>query len=161
MPFITINNMKLFYTDSENKDPTILLHHGWSCYSHDWSWELLVLVAKGFRVIAIDRRGQGRSSAPKDFSYKPQQPAEDAASLLDSLHITSAIVMGHSMGTIVASALCVQRPDLVRSLIHIDPVYNVPVEVVAPFVEAMKSPSVYETAGALYDTFYTEGTLRF
>jgi hypothetical protein len=65
------------------------------------------------------------------------------------------------MGTIVASALCVQRPDLVRSLNHVHPVYNVPVEVVAPFVEAMKGPSVYETAGAFCDTFYTEGTLRF
>jgi hypothetical protein len=69
--------------------------------------------------------------------------------------------MGRPMGTIVASALCVQRPDLVRRLIHDDPVYNVPVEVVAPFVEAMKGPFVYETASALYDTFYTEGTLRF
>jgi hypothetical protein len=55
----------------------------------------------------------------------------------------------------------VQRPDLVRRLILVDPVYNAPVEVVGTFVEAMKGPSVYETARALYDTFYTEGTPMF
>lgn len=91
-------------------------------------------------MIAIDHRGHGRSSARTDFSYKPQQLAEDAASLLDNLHVTSAILMIHSMGTIVVWALCVQWADLARSLVFVNPVYNVPMKVVGPFVEAIKDP---------------------
>ncbi|KAF2794084.1 alpha/beta-hydrolase, partial [Melanomma pulvis-pyrius CBS 109.77] len=117
----------LFYTvQGSPESPPILLIHGWTTDSHDWNWQIPVL-AETHYVIAMDLRGHGRSDAPTDIPYTPQEFAKDAAALLRHLKFEKdVIVMGHSMGGVITSTLTVQEPDLVKAFIVIDPPYWAP-----------------------------------
>jgi pimeloyl-ACP methyl ester carboxylesterase len=160
MPWVAHNQAKLFYTD-EGTGTTALLLHGWACDSHDWSWQIPILLKSGYRVIAIDHRGHGRSTAPYG-DYKPQTLADDAAALLNHIQAGPAIIIGHSMGTVVASALSVQHPQRVKALVLIDPVYHTPGEQLIPFVEAMAAPNSPELAAGYFSSaFYTPDTPAF
>ncbi|MEU0195964.1 alpha/beta fold hydrolase [Streptomyces afghaniensis] len=68
-----------------------------------------------WRIIAPDQRGHGLSDRPSDFSRHGY--VDDAASSLDHLGITAAVVLGHSLGGVNAYQLATRRPDLVRALI--------------------------------------------
>jgi pimeloyl-ACP methyl ester carboxylesterase len=150
---------RLFYTD-EGDGPPVLLLHGWACDSHDWSWQIPALLPH-YRVLALDQRGHGRSSAPEG-SYRPQVLADDAAALLRACTDRPAVVVGHSMGTVVASALSVRHPHLVRALALIDPVYTAEDAVLAPVLEAIRRPNPTAVAAALFDqAFYTPATPDF
>jgi pimeloyl-ACP methyl ester carboxylesterase len=160
VPYFERGDARLFYTDDGN-GPAVLLLHGWSCDSHDWSWQLPAL-QDTYRCIALDQRGHGRSAAPEG-SYRPQVLADDAAELLRSIAPgEAAIVWGHSMGTIVASALAVRHPDLVRALVLVDPVYTADDEQIAPVLEALRGPDPGAVAASLFATsFYTPRTPPF
>ena len=160
MTRITLDDVELFFTD-QGTGPAALLLHGWSCDSHDWSWQVPPLLEAGYRVVAPDHRGHGRSSAPRG-SYRPQVLAEDAAALLRALDIEEAVVLGHSMGTIVASALAVRHPKLVRALGLVDPVYTASDELLAPVLAAMRGPDPVRAAVAMFEQgFYTAATPAF
>lgn len=159
MAYFANGDATLFYTDQAapglETSNTIILIHGFTCDSHDWSWQIPQLLKGGYRVVALDLRGHGRSSAPSSASFTMQQLADDAAALLDFLGIQKTLVAGHSMGTCVASALCVQRPDLVTGLLLIDPVYIGAKDALEPVVEAMRK-SPYECAARRFEeNFYT------
>lgn len=64
MPYITAqDNTSIYYKDFGPRDAQpIMFHHGWPLSSDDWDAQILYFLAKGFRVIASDRRGHGRSS---------------------------------------------------------------------------------------------------
>jgi pimeloyl-ACP methyl ester carboxylesterase len=84
-------------------------------------------LAETHYVITMDLRGHGKSDAPKDVPYTPQELAKDAAALLRHLKFEKdVIVMGHSMGGVTTSALAVQEPDLVKAIILVDPPYWAP-----------------------------------
>jgi pimeloyl-ACP methyl ester carboxylesterase len=122
MAYLTLSgDVQLFYTEDGSGEPVILLH-GWCCDSHDWSW-LIPELAAHRRVIALDLRGHGRSSAPA-AGYSPGRLAEDVAGVLQALDATPAVVIGHSLGTVVGSALAVMHPDLVRGLVLVDAIYG-------------------------------------
>jgi pimeloyl-ACP methyl ester carboxylesterase len=113
-------------TPTQVKGPPVLLLRGWTCDGNDWAWlssDLEVV----HRVIVADHRGHGRSSIV-DGPYGAIPMAHDAATLLSELQLTSAVMVGHSMGTLVASALTVEHPARVRALVLVDPVYGVPDE---------------------------------
>ena len=153
--YSTPDGVELFYTDGGAGHPVLLLH-GWTCDSHDWSWLIPVLAKRGHRVIAVDQRGHGRSGIPAG-GYSPQQMAEDAAGLLRHLRVDHALVAGHSMGTVVGSALAIAHPDLVSGLILVDPVYNRPKEMVDPVIEMVKGPDPQAAVAAVFrSAFYTE-----
>src|SRR5919109_5455624 len=101
---------RIFYTDAGQGRPILLLH-GWCCDGNDWAWQAPEL-EKASRVITVDHRGHGRSAAPHG-SYRPQVLADDAAALLKAVVPgQAAVVFGHSMGTVVASALTIRHPGL-------------------------------------------------
>jgi pimeloyl-ACP methyl ester carboxylesterase len=162
MSWFEHNQAKLFYTDEGSGNPVLLLH-GWACDSHDWNWQIPVLLSSGYRVIALDHRGHGRSTVPPSpSSYKPQTLADDAAALLSHLQASPAIVIGHSMGTVIASALSIQHPHLVKALVLIDPVYHTAGEHLVPFVAAMSAPNAPELAKSYFAaSFYTPTTPAF
>jgi pimeloyl-ACP methyl ester carboxylesterase len=146
MAFADVGDVKLFYTDSGGGDdgvtsgPPILFCHGFSCDSHDWSWQLPHF-ERGHRVIAVDIRGHGRSSAP-DKGYEPRQVAADLAGLLDQLGTGPVIAMGHSLGGVIVSALAVEHPALVAAVVCVDPGHLLPDEfrpVVLEMVSSLKS----------------------
>ncbi|KAF2740974.1 alpha/beta-hydrolase [Polyplosphaeria fusca] len=125
MPFFqATDNISLFYTlTGDPSNPPFLLLHGFTCDSHDWSWQIPFL-AKNFYIIAPDLRGHGRSSAPKDTAYDITSFASDAAALLKHLDIKLPILaMGHSMGAVAISTLAVLHPETVKAFVLLDPPY--------------------------------------
>ena len=111
----------LFYT-AHGAGPPLVLLHGWCCDSHDWSWSIPAWEGR-HRVIAADLRGHGRSAAPPD-GYTPQALADDVAGLVRAEAGEPVVLVGHSLGTVVASALTVRHPALVRGLVLVDPIYG-------------------------------------
>lgn len=140
MAFADIGDVRLFYTDEGGGDPALLFVHGYTCDSHDWSWQLPHFV-KNHRVIAVDLRGHGRSSAPAE-GYSITHFVHDLAGLLESLANGPVIALGHSLGGAVVSALAVERPELVAGLVCVDPGYLIPDELGAnsdPLIAAMEA----------------------
>ena len=159
MPFATVDDdIELFYTD-RGSGPSALLIHGWACDSHDWMW-LSPALERDHRVIAADLRGHGRSSVPPT-GFTPPRFAADLARLIDGLGAGPAVVVGHSLGTVVASTLAVERSDLVRALVLVDPVYGIPAELM-PMLEAsvgaFAGSDPVEVATAAFGLFYTPST---
>ncbi len=159
MPFAEVDDgVELFYTE-HGAGPPVLAIHGWSCDSHDWMWQIPVL-EPDHRVIAPDLRGHGRSSVPAD-GYTPPSFAADLARLLERLDVGPVVALGHSLGTVVACTLAVERPELVSALILSDPVYGLPLELM-PMLEA--SVTAFEQADpvavaqAAFTLFYTPET---
>jgi non-heme chloroperoxidase len=94
----TADGTNIFYKDWGAKDAQpIVFHHGWPLSSDDWDAQMLFFLAKGFRVIAHDRRGHGRSS--QTFTGNEMDTyAADVAALTDHLDLKGAIHVGHSTG---------------------------------------------------------------
>lgn len=99
MPFVTTkDNIEIFYKDWGPKDAQpIMFHHGWPLSSDDWDTQLLFFVQKGYRVVAHDRRGHGRSSQVSD-GHDMDHYAADAFAVVEALNLKNAIHIGHSTG---------------------------------------------------------------
>lgn len=116
------DDMTFSYFDEGERDgaPTLLIHGFASSALVNWvhpGW-LQALTQAGRRVVAIDNRGHGASAKPHDAAaYHPSLMAGDAAALLDHLEITSADVMGYSMGARISAFLALEHGERVRSLV--------------------------------------------
>ena len=101
-------------------EPILLIHGFASNMDVNWvnpGW-MHELTRAGYRTIAFDHRGHGKSSASYDpADYTPTRMAGDAAALLDHLGIEQAHVMGYSMGARVATVLALEHPERVGTLI--------------------------------------------
>ncbi|MFA1627059.1 alpha/beta fold hydrolase [Rhizobium mongolense] len=94
----TSDGVQLFYKDWGPKSAQpIVFHHGWPLSSDDWDNQMLFFLGKGFRVIAHDRRGHGRSSQVSD-GHDMDHYASDVAAIVDYLDLHNAIHVGHSTG---------------------------------------------------------------
>jgi non-heme chloroperoxidase len=90
------NDVFLYYTDHGTGRPVVLIH-GWPLSSQSWEAQEQTLVEAGYRVIAYDRRGFGRSSQPWN-GYDYDTFADDLAALVDELGLTDLTLVGFSMG---------------------------------------------------------------
>lgn len=99
MPNVTTRDgVEIFYKDWGPKDAQpIMFHHGWPLSSDDWDAQLLFFVSKGYRVVAHDRRGHGRSSQVWD-GHDMDHYAADAAAVVQHLDLRNAVHIGHSTG---------------------------------------------------------------
>ena len=89
---------QIFYKDWGPKDAQpIVFHHGWPLSSDDWDNQMLFFLANGYRVVAHDRRGHGRSSQV-DTGHDMDHYASDAAAVAEHLDLRNAIHVGHSTG---------------------------------------------------------------
>ncbi|MEW6150645.1 MAG: alpha/beta fold hydrolase [Bradyrhizobium sp.] len=94
----TSDGAKIFYKDWGPKSAQpIVFHHGWPLSADDWDAQMLFFLGKGFRVIAHDRRGHGRSSHVGD-GHDMDHYAADVAALVQQLDLRNAIHVGHSTG---------------------------------------------------------------
>ena len=99
MPTITTKDgTTIFYKDwgPKNAQP-LVFHHGWPLSGDDWDAQLLYFLGKGFRVIAHDRRGHGRSSQVDD-GHDMDHYASDVAAVVSHLDLSNAVHVGHSTG---------------------------------------------------------------
>ena len=94
----TKDGVTIFYKDwgPKNAQP-IVFHHGWPLSADDWDTQMLYFVGKGYRVVAHDRRGHGRSSQVSD-GHDMDHYAADAAAVFEHLDLRDAIHIGHSTG---------------------------------------------------------------
>jgi non-heme chloroperoxidase len=92
----TKDGTEIFYKDWGSGQP-LVFHHGWPLSSDDWDAQLMFFLAKGFRVIAHDRRGHGRSSQTFEGNEMDTYAA-DVAALATHLNLRNAIHIGHSTG---------------------------------------------------------------
>ncbi|EUB96898.1 Chloride peroxidase [Rhizobium sp. CF080] len=97
--FITTKDgTQIFYKDWGSKDAQpIVFHHGWPLSADDWDAQMLFFLHQGFRVIAHDRRGHGRSSQT-ETGNEMNTYAADVAELAAHLDLKNAIHVGHSTG---------------------------------------------------------------
>jgi len=94
--FTTTDGTEIYYTD-QGKGQPVLLSHGWPLSSDAWQVEIKLLADKGYRPIAHDRRGHGRSS--KTYAGNDMDTyAKDLAELVEHLDLTHLTVIGHSTG---------------------------------------------------------------
>ena len=94
--FRTREGVDIFYKDWGSGKP-LVFHHGWPLSADDWDAQLMFFLAKGFRVIAHDRRGHGRSTQTVDGNEMDTY-ASDVAQLAAHLNLKGAVHIGHSTG---------------------------------------------------------------
>src|SRR6202795_942925 len=92
----TKDGVEIFYKDWGSGQP-IVFSHGWPLSGDDWDAQLMFFLSKGFRVIAHDRRGHGRSSQTAD-GHDMDHYADDLAALTAHLRLENAVHVGHSTG---------------------------------------------------------------
>src|ERR1700729_330879 len=97
MPTITTKDgTEIYYKDWGN-GPPIVFHHGWPLSADDWDTQMMFFLDHGYRVIAHDRRGHGRST--QTVTGNDMDPsAADVAELVEALDLSDAIHIGHSTG---------------------------------------------------------------
>ena len=90
----------------------VLFCHGFPDLWRGWRLQMEAVAAAGYRAIAVDMRGYGRSSAPADsFAYTPFHTVGDLVGLLDALHLPTVTIVGHDFGANVAWNAALLRPD--------------------------------------------------
>src|SRR6186997_2697858 len=97
MPTINATDGTEIYYKDWGKGPVVTFSHGWPLNSDAWDGQMLFLVQNGFRTIAVDRRGHGRSeqaSSGNDMNGY----ADDLAAVIEALNLTEATLVGHSTG---------------------------------------------------------------
>jgi non-heme chloroperoxidase len=87
---------QIYYKDWGSGQP-IVFHHGWPLSSDDWDAQMMFFLAQGYRVIAHDRRGHGRSSQT-ETGNEMDTYAADVAELARHLDLRNAVHVGHSTG---------------------------------------------------------------
>lgn len=124
---LTLQNkdLKMAYMDLKSKKPNgdvVLLLHGKNFCASYWKRTALDLSKAGYRVIMPDQIGFGKSSKPEQLVYSFQLLAQNTKALLDSLEVKNVIVLGHSMGGMLATRFVLMYPELIKKLILENPI---------------------------------------
>lgn len=112
------------YVDDGTGDPALVLVHGVGLNASVWTPQLDAF-GVGHRVLAYDTLGHGDSGLPAETATLPDYAAQ-LGELLDALAIERAVLMGHSMGALVATLFAIEHPERVQGLIAANPVYRRP-----------------------------------
>jgi pimeloyl-ACP methyl ester carboxylesterase len=120
MPFQMVNETELYY-EARGDGPPVLLIMGASGYGGVFR-RFAELLADEFTVVSYDRRGNGRSPRPADWTVtSPEEQADDAAALLGGLGLAPAAIFGTSSAGIFALAGLIRRPESVRGAVLHEP----------------------------------------
>jgi pimeloyl-ACP methyl ester carboxylesterase len=101
---------------------TVVLLHGKNFCAATWESAIAALTGAGFRVVAPDQVGFCKSSKPRRYQFSLGQLADSTHALLQSLGITRAVVVGHSMGGMLAARYALQYPDGTGQLVLVNPI---------------------------------------
>ena len=116
-------DMRLAYMDvpptGRANGQTVFIQHGMNFYSEAYTPPLKALSAAGFRVIAVDRIGYGKSSKPI-LPYSFNFVAANMKSLLDELEIAEVAIVGHSMGGMTVSRFAMMYPDVTTHVVMVN-----------------------------------------
>jgi pimeloyl-ACP methyl ester carboxylesterase len=113
--YLQVDGTRIRYIDVGRGAPVVFLH-GLGASMYAWRRNLAAVAAAGFRVIAFDNRGFGLSDKPP-APYDNAAYARLAIALMDSLRLTDAVLVGHSMGGAIAAQVAIEHPARVRGLV--------------------------------------------
>lgn len=130
--FVEIDGQRLHYLD-EGAGPVILMIPGLASTTHHFSYALMGLLDKQFRVIAVDRPGSGYSTRAKGAPADLRAQARTMIKFLDALKLDRPLVVGHSLGGGVALAMAEEAPGKIGGLALIAPFANGANEPPEPF----------------------------
>jgi pimeloyl-ACP methyl ester carboxylesterase len=116
--FVKVGQGRIFHYDVGSGQPVVLLH-GYNHHAEAWVRNIAPVAAAGWRVIAPDLPGFGRSGVPR-MSYSPAGYSRFLVALLDALKIDVAHLVGSSMGGAIALRTAIDRPDRVRTVTGVD-----------------------------------------
>ena len=118
--FAEVNGIRMHYID-EGQGPLVILLHGFPYLWYMWRGQIGALAEAGYRVIVPDQRGFGQSDQPDNIeAYDMSQAVGDMVGLMATLGETSAVIVGHDLGAMVAQAAAMLRPDLFRALVMLN-----------------------------------------
>ena len=118
-------DLKMAYMDLQSPKPNgdvMLLLHGKNFCAAYWKKTALDLSKAGYRVIMPDQIGFGKSSKPEHLNYSFQLLAQNTKAVLDTLDVKNVIVLGHSMGGMLACRFSLMYPELVKKLVRENPI---------------------------------------
>lgn len=119
--YINSENAKIHCKSCGNGEQTILFVHGFGCDMKAWDYQVKDLCGD-YRLVFIDLPGYGKSDKPHT-DYTLDYFAESVRSVMDSLHIERAILVGHSLGTPICRQLYFSTPERVSAICDVDGVY--------------------------------------
>ena len=114
--------MAYIYLEGKPGKSVVTLMHGKNFNAHYWIPTALYLQEKGYGVLIPDQIGFGKSSKPANYQYSFSALAHHTEGLMDSLDIKKSIVIGHSMGGMLASRFALMYPQLTQQLILVNPI---------------------------------------
>jgi pimeloyl-ACP methyl ester carboxylesterase len=115
--FVEVGGVRLHYVERGRGEPLVLLHGNGSMIQDFESSGLLSMAAKKYRVIAFDRPGFGHSERPRATIWTPEAQADLIHAALTKIGVARVIVLGHSWGASVATALALKYPQDVDGLV--------------------------------------------
>src|ERR1700688_3872444 len=108
--FVNTNGIRMHYVE-QGAGPLVVLCHGWPESWYSWRHQIPALAAAGYRAVAPDQRGYGRSDGPEALAaYSIFNLVGDMVGLVKALGASDAIVVGHDWGAIVAQQCALLRP---------------------------------------------------
>ena len=114
---VAVNGITLHVTEC-GQGPLVLLCHGWPELAFSWRHQLPALAGAGFRAVAPDMRGYGRTTAPEAIdAYTILHLVGDMVALVGALGETQAVIVGHDWGAPVAWTSAMLRPDVFRAVV--------------------------------------------
>ena len=137
----------LCYEQREGGAPPVVLIHGWCCDHTYFAPQFEHFAARGHSVITVDLRGHGQSDKPHQ-AYTMRGFADDVLWLCGQLKLTKPVLIGHSMGGIVAFDLAARYPDFAAALVMLDSAVALPASAragIPAFLAALRGPD-YRTA---------------
>ncbi|MDO8826131.1 alpha/beta fold hydrolase [Methylophaga sp.] len=117
--------LEMAYMDIQPQTPngmTVVLLHGKNFCAATWEGTIHFLIDNGYRVIAPDQIGFCKSSKPEQYQYSFHQLSANTSALLKQLDIENHIIMGHSMGGMLATRHTLLNPDKVKQLVMVNPI---------------------------------------
>jgi pimeloyl-ACP methyl ester carboxylesterase len=121
---IETNGIRLHVAE-QGKGPLIVLCHGFPECWYSWRHQLSALAKAGFRVVAPDLRGYGRSDHPEEVEkYTILDDIGDIVGLVDALGAKQAVIAGHDIGATIAWQTALLRPDIFRAVIALSPPFR-------------------------------------
>jgi pimeloyl-ACP methyl ester carboxylesterase len=137
--FVMVDGVRLHYVE-HGSGPTLVLIHGNGVLGSDYQHSgVLDKAAAHYRVIVFDRPGFGYSERPRSRLWTPQAQARLLHRALQDIGVDSALVVGHSYGTLVALAMALDAPDFVRGLVLLSGYYYPSLR---PDVPLLSTPAV-------------------
>lgn len=154
--------LKMAYMDIQSSHPNgkvIVLLHGKNFNGAYWKTTAEELLKEGYRVIIPDQIGFGKSSKPVGYQFSFQQLAENTQRLLEHINVNKVMLLGHSMGGMLATRYTLMYPEMVEKLILENPIGLEDWKVVAPYTSIDKNyqnelKASYESTKKYQQEFY-------